>query len=154
MSAKAGRKKILAVASGGGHWIQLRRIAPAFEAHDVTYVTVERTYKEQVGDASFKVVVDATRWNKFKMLWMLLQMFWIVSTLRPNVVVSTGAVPGYFAIRLARLFGARSIWIDSIANVEVLSLAGQNIGRYADLWLTQWPHLASDAGPEFRGAVM
>jgi len=37
------------------------------------------------------------------------------------VIVSTGAAPGYFAIVLGRLFGARTIWIDSMANIENLS---------------------------------
>ena len=34
------RPKLLAVSSGGGHWVQLLRIAPAFENCDVTFVTV------------------------------------------------------------------------------------------------------------------
>jgi hypothetical protein len=58
------------------------------------------------------------------------------------------------AIRLGRLIGARTVWIDSIANVETLSLSGAKIGRYVDLWLTQWPHLAKPEGPEFKGAVI
>jgi hypothetical protein len=43
------RKKILAVSSGGGHWVQLLRLAPAFKGHDVVYVTVNRNYRGQVG---------------------------------------------------------------------------------------------------------
>lgn len=148
------RKKILAVASGGGHWVQLRRVAPAFEGCDVTYVTVEPSYKDQVGDADFKVVIDATRWNKFKLILMLLQIVWILIRVRPDVVISTGAAPGYFALRFGKLLGARTVWIDSIANIEVLSLSGQKIGPKASLWLTQWAHLAKDEGPEFRGAVL
>jgi hypothetical protein len=31
-------KKVLAVASGGGHWVQLLRLQPAFVHHKVTYV--------------------------------------------------------------------------------------------------------------------
>jgi hypothetical protein len=69
-------------------------------------------------------------------------------------VISTGALPGYFALRLAKLFGARTVWIDSIANAEELSMSGQKVRPYADLWLTQWAHLASAGGPEFRGSVL
>lgn len=32
---------ILAVASGGGHWIQLLRLAPAFAGADVHYATTD-----------------------------------------------------------------------------------------------------------------
>jgi len=61
---------------------------------------------------------------------------------------------GYFALRFGKLFGARTIWIDSMANAEELSKSGKEVGRYADLWLTQWEHLASSEGPRFIGAVL
>ena len=73
---------------------------------------------------------------------------------RPDVVVSTGAAPGYFCLKFAKWVGARTVWIDSIANADCLSLAGEKAGRYADLWLTQWPHLARPDGPHYRGAVL
>ena len=85
---------------------------------------------------------------------MALQILWILLRTRPHIVVSTGAAPGYFAVRLGKLLGARTIWIDSIANVEKLSLSGQRIGRHADLWLTQWPHLAGPKGPHFLGGIL
>jgi hypothetical protein len=57
------------------------------------------------------------------------------------------------------MMGARTIWLDSIANVDELSLSGQMAGRFADLWLTQWPHLteADSLGqrrPAFAGTVL
>ena len=58
------------------------------------------------------------------------------------------------ALRLGRLLGARTIWLDSIANVDELSLSGLKARRHADLWLTQWPHLARPEGPFYMGAVM
>ena len=70
-----------------------------------------------------------------------------------DVVLSTGAAPGYFAILFGRLVGARTIWLDSIANVEQVSMSGQMVRRHADLWLTQWPHLAHEDGPECAGRV-
>jgi exopolysaccharide biosynthesis glucuronosyltransferase PssD len=73
---------------------------------------------------------------------------------RPDVVISTGAAPGYIAIRLGKLLGAKTVWLDSIANVEHLSMSGALVGRYADLWLTQWPHLEKEDGPRFKGAVL
>lgn len=146
--------KVMAVASGGGHWVQLRRVAPAFEGADVVYVTVEPSYRSQVGDARFRLVVDATRWNKVRLLRMLLQIALIVISERPDVVISTGAAPGYFAIRLGKLLGARTMWIDSIANVEHLSMSGQKIMKHADRCLTQWEHLAEESGAEFSGAVL
>ncbi|MCA9449678.1 MAG: UDP-N-acetylglucosamine--LPS N-acetylglucosamine transferase, partial [Candidatus Omnitrophica bacterium] len=78
----------------------------------------------------------------------------ILLRVKPDVILSTGAAPGYMAIRLGRLFGAKTIWLDSIANVEELSLSGQQVGKFTDLWLTQWPHLAQPEGPKFEGSVL
>lgn len=148
------KPKVLAVASGGGHWVQLRRLAPAFDGAEVVYLTVEPSYRSQVGDAKFRVVIDATRWNKVRLARMLVQIAWVVLTERPDVVISTGAAPGYFAIRIGKLLGARAMWIDSIANVEHLSMSGQKIMQHADRCLTQWEHLASGSGAEHAGAVL
>jgi len=146
--------RVLAVASGGGHWVQLQRLRPAFAGCDVAFVTVNNAYKSDVEGERFYTITDATRWNKLKLLKMAAQLVWIVLRERPDVVISTGAAPGYFAIRLAKAMGARAVWLDSIANVEQLSMAGEKVGPHADLWLTQWSHLARENGPRFEGAVL
>lgn len=149
-----GRGKVLAVASSGGHWVQLRRVVPAFEDSEVVYVTVIESYRSQVPENRFYCVNDATRWNKLGLILLALRLAWIIVKERPAVVISTGAAPGYFAILLGRLLGARTIWIDSMANIEDLSMSGSRAGRFADLWLTQWPHLAKAEGPHYGGSVL
>ena len=148
------KPKVLAVASGGGHWVQLLRTLPAFADCDVAFVTVSDAYREQVSRHRFYAVNDATRWNKLGLLRLFARLVMIALRERPDVIISTGAAPGYMTIRIGRLLGARTIWIDSIANVERLSLSGQKIGALADMWLTQWPHLACADGPAFQGAVL
>jgi UDP-N-acetylglucosamine:LPS N-acetylglucosamine transferase len=147
-------KKVLAIASGGGHWIQLMRLKPAFEGHEVAYVSTNHGYSSDVAPARLYVVVDASRWNKVKMLLLTLQTAWILIKERPQVVLSTGAAPGYFGLRFGKLLGARTLWIDSIANAEEVSLSGRLARRHADLWLTQWPGLARPGGPDYRGRVI
>jgi len=148
------RTKVLAVASSGGHWVQLRRVVPAFADCEVVYVTVLESYRSQVPENRFYSVNDATRWNKPALLALALRLAWIIVKERPTVVISTGAAPGYFAIVLGHWFGAKTIWIDSMANIEELSMSGSRAGRYADLWLTQWPHLAGADGPHYGGSVL
>ena len=148
------RGKVLAVASSGGHWVQLLRIAPAFEGFEVVYVTVLKSYRSQVPTNKFYCVNDANRWTKFAMVPLVIKLAWIIGKERPDVVVSTGAAPGYFALLLGRLFGAKTIWIDSITNIDCLPMSGSLVGRHAHLWLTQWPHLAKTEGPHYGGAVL
>ncbi len=148
------RRKILGVSSGGGHWVELIRLAPAFENHEVAYATVSESYRQEAGAARFYTVQDVTRWDIPRWGLTIAKLLWILWRERPDVVVSTGALPGYFALRLAKWFGARTVWLDSIANVEELSMSGQKVGRHADLWLTQWPQLARPGGPSYRGTVL
>ena len=155
--------RILAVASGGGHWVQLFRLRPSWAGCDVTYVTTTADFADEVrADADargeprprYVVVPEANRWQKVRLAKLLMRIAATVLVTRPDVVVSTGAAPGYFALRLARLFGAKTIWVDSIANAEELSLSGRKIGRHADVWLTQWEELATKSGPQYWGAVI
>jgi len=147
-------KKILAVASGGGHWVQLLRMAPAFNDHTVVFVSTQESHRVQVQPSRFYIVKDGNRWQKVRLLRMAAKLLFIMVRERPDIVVSTGAAPGYFGLRFGKMMGARTIWVDSIANAERLSLSGQHAGRFADLWLTQWAHLAKPRGPLFKGSVI
>lgn len=121
----------------------------------MVYVTVSDDYRASLDPASRLCVVrDATRWNRFGLVLQAIQVFWIVLRERPDIVLTTGAAPGYFALRVGKLLGARTVWIDSIANANELSMAGERAGKFADLWLTQWPHLARSDGPKYCGEVI
>jgi UDP-N-acetylglucosamine:LPS N-acetylglucosamine transferase len=155
------RKTVVAIASQGGHWVQLRRMRAAWADCRVIYVTTHAGYRSEVArsepDAGFLTVPDASLWQKFRLLWQAVTVAWILLRYRPDAVVTTGAAPGYFAIRIGRLLGARTVWVDSIANGETLSLSGRKAGPHASMWLTQWPHLAepetaAPSGPRYRGA--
>lgn len=147
--------KILAISSGGGHWIQLLRLRPAFDGCRVVYATVLEGYRSDLDEkAEFRVVPDSNRSNMLGLIRSAWSIFWLVYRLRPDVVVSTGAAPGYFGVRFGKWLGARVIWIDSIANAEELSMSGAKAGEFSDLWLTQWPHLAKENGPRHFGNVL
>jgi UDP-N-acetylglucosamine:LPS N-acetylglucosamine transferase len=146
--------KLLAIASGGGHWVQLQRLRPLLDTLDVTYVSVERAYADDVPGCPLHVVRDASRWNKLGLVVQACQVLWVLLRRRPSVVLSTGAAPGCFGIVFGKLLGARTIWIDSLANVERMSLSGRLVRPFADLWLTQWPHLDRPEGPRYAGAVL
>ena len=144
-------KRVLAVASQGGHLIQLMRLKPVFDRFQTSFVSNQ--YREGMGK-DFTPIIDANSDEKLKLILLFLQMFWIMLRKRPQVVISSGAAPGYFAMLIGKMMGARTIWIDSIANAEELSLSGKKAGTFADMWLTQWPDLAQPTGPQFKGRVL
>lgn len=143
--------------------MQLMRLAPAWRGCDVTYITTDPQIAPVLFEAArsagepqpgLEIIVEANRWHKLRLIRQFLQLVLILGRLRPDAVITTGAAPGYFALRLAKLFGARTVWIDSVANAEELSLSGKKVRPYADLWLTQWPHLATPDGPKCLGSVL
>jgi UDP-N-acetylglucosamine:LPS N-acetylglucosamine transferase len=145
---------VLAISSGGGHWLQLLRLGPAFEGLDVAFATLDANCRVDVGAARFYVVRDGSRWNKLKLIVSAFSVLLVLLRERPFFVISTGAAPGLFGIIFGKLLRSRTIWVDSIANAEQLSMSGRIAGRWADLWLTQWPELARPGGPEYAGTVL
>ena len=149
-------RKILAIASGGGHWVQMRRIMPAFEGLDVFYVSVDPSSAADVpGRRLLRRSRRVSRRDRIGFAVLVAQLVRILLRERPDVVITTGSAPCLVALGLAKTFlRARTIWIDSIANAERLSSSGAQARRVADVWLTQWEHLARPGGPEYWGAVL
>jgi hypothetical protein len=148
------RRRVLAISSGGGHWVELLRLRAAFDGHELVWCTVSEAYRIQVPGERFHTVRDVTRWDRLGLLACAGEVLTVLLQVRPDVVVSTGALPGFFGVLLGKALGARTIWLDSLANVEELSMSGRRVGPLADLWLTQWRELARPEGPLYRGAVV
>ncbi len=147
--------KVLVVASGGGHWIQMRRLRPAFAGLEVAFASVHSAYAEEVPGHRFYAIRDVTRWDRIGLAILVAQLTFILLRERPHVVVTTGSAPGMIALALAKcLLRSRTMWIDSIANCEQISGSGARAKRFSDVWLTQWPHLQRTSGPDCWGAVL
>lgn len=153
----------MVVASAGGHWVQMMRMRKAWGDLAAIYVSTDpelagiviQMCRDEGNPApKFVTVIDANLCEKLRLAQQLCQILLAVLRYRPDVIITTGAAPGYFALRFGKLIGSRTIWIDSMANAEELSKSGKEAQKYADLWLTQWEHLASPEGPHFMGAVL
>lgn len=146
--------RLLAVSSGGGHWVQMLRLRPAFLGTEVHFASVEHSSARQVSPAPFHHFPDANKDHPFRLIRTAFRLAVIVARVRPHVVISTGAAGGYLAIRIARLIGARTMFIDSIANAHELSVSGRLSKGVADRVLSQWPGVAESHAIEFCGAVI
>jgi UDP-N-acetylglucosamine:LPS N-acetylglucosamine transferase len=146
--------KVLAVASGGGHWKQLLRLRVLLDRYQTTYVTTIDGLPQEAGIETFRIVNDISRQDKIKMIKVFALLAFIVFKVRPNTVISTGAAPGLIVIILGRLIGARTLWIDSIANGDELSLSGRAAKIIAHKTISQWKGVAEKENVDYWGQLL
>lgn len=146
--------KVLAISSQGGHWIQLKRLLPAFEDSELVLISTFTSPPSLINNKSkYYSVVDASRWNKLRLIKQAFQVSLLVLKERPDKIITTGASVGVWAILAGRIIGSKTIWVDSIANYSKLSLSGKLVKKVATCHLTQWSHLVSDK-TIFKGSVI
>jgi len=135
--------KVCLAASAGGHLSQLLKVVGVCRKQGTFVVTTSDAVRGNLHEyGKVYVVGECNREHPFRVVSVLLHCAGIILRERPDVVVSTGAAPGCLICFLGKLAGAKIVWMDSITNVERLSLSGRMIRLIADLFLVQWPELA------------
>jgi UDP-N-acetylglucosamine:LPS N-acetylglucosamine transferase len=148
--------RVCLAASAGGHLTQLLRIMRGCqERADFVVITSDVVRDGLSGFGEVYVVGECNREHPFRTASVLIHCARIIRREKPDIVISTGAAPACLLCLLAKLRGAKVVWVDSITNVMRLSLSGRIIRPFADLFLVQWPELAEQySGVEYAGAVM
>ncbi len=126
----------------------------AFADADVTFITTLDGLGERAGLDNVRVVPDCNRDRPMQAVRCAVALLALLLRIRPDVVISTGALPGVIAIVIARRLGAQTVWVDSIANAEEPSMAGGKAKSHAVLWLSQWPDVAAREGGHYAGSVL
>ncbi|MFC1773651.1 PssD/Cps14F family polysaccharide biosynthesis glycosyltransferase [Pseudomonadota bacterium] len=138
--------KICVGASAGGHMNQLLKLLevscdwpqkPAF------YITTLPQLAEKLETYGRTYVIgECNRLHPLMTVHVFIKAVKLIFSERPDVVITTGSLPLAIVCMAAKFCGAKIVWIDSIANVEKLSMSGAMVRYFADLFLTQWPELA------------
>ena len=147
---------ICLASSTGGHLTQLLRLVGSWQQYDTIYVSTADIVAKKLRQYGRTFIVgECNRQHPFRVIQVFYRCVKIVSREHPDVVISTGAAPGFLFCLTAKIFGAKIVWIDSIANVERLSFSGWLVRPIADLFLTQWQELADRYHKvEYVGAVI
>jgi UDP-N-acetylglucosamine:LPS N-acetylglucosamine transferase len=156
VSGKETPVKICLVASAGGHLSQLLKIVPAVDGYEAFVVTTsEAVRKNLVPLGRVHVVGECNRQHRLQVVRVFLACWRILRREKPDVILSTGAAAGCLCCFLGKLRGAKVVWVDSITNVDRLSLSGRLVRRIADLFIVQWPALAQKyRGTEYIGTIV
>jgi beta-1,4-N-acetylglucosaminyltransferase len=150
------KNKICLAASGGGHLTELLRLSDSWKDYETFFVTTVPVVEDELkGSGHVYVVGECNRQHFILVVHVLLRCIRVIIKERPDVVISTGAAAGCMICFIAKMFGAKIVWIDSITNVEEISLSGRMVRYIADLFLVQWPELLSKyKNVEFAGTLI
>ena len=139
------KKKVMFIASTGGHLNELMQLKKLFNDYDYSIVT-EKTksnlsLKNKYGKR-ISYVIYGTKDHKITYLFKLFFNCWIelftYIKIRPKYIVTTGAHIAGPMCCIGKIFGSKIIFIETLANSETKTVTGKIVYKFADLFVVQW----------------
>jgi UDP-N-acetylglucosamine:LPS N-acetylglucosamine transferase len=153
---KRERRGCLLVASSGGHLLQLVQLRADWAPDERHWVTFDKPDARSLLEGERDVIFAHHPTNRSvrNLVRNLVLAVRVVRRLRPQAVVTTGAGVAVPFCYVARLFGARVIYIESFSRITEPSLTGRLVHPVATRFFVQWPELVARFDKaEYRGAV-
>jgi UDP-N-acetylglucosamine:LPS N-acetylglucosamine transferase len=131
--------RALLVASTGGHLLQLHRLRPWWAGHERLWVTFDKPDARSLLEGERVVwAYHPTTRNVVNLVRNLFLALRVVRRERPDVVVSDGAGVAFPFFVVARLLGARTVYVEVYDRVDSRTLTGRLCSPISDLFLVQW----------------
>ena len=122
--------------------MEVKQLAPVYEKYDHFYFTFKGGVADEMKKtARVRAIPNIVRQNPISWIIGAALSAQAVLAERPDVVISTGAGVAVFFCVFAKLLGAKLIFIESMANVEMPTLTARFLYPFADLFIVQWPGL-------------
>jgi beta-1,4-N-acetylglucosaminyltransferase len=140
--------KICLVCSHGGHFVEMLRLRSAFEGHDVFWIShdgyMTRELRDHLGLNAYLIPVRFKRSSLLADMWDIARAeFRVFFREKPDLVVTTGSEICIPMCCLAKVYGKKSVFVESLCRVNSLSATGRIMYPIVDLFLVQWPDLAN-----------
>lgn len=139
--------KVCLGASSGGHMTELLALINNTEGwpyQPSLFVTTRELWAKKLREKGRTYIVgECDRHKPVKMMMTLIRAFFFVLKERPDIIITTGSLPIAIVCLVSKLFKTKILWIDSVAQIEELSMSGKLMLKYADVILTQWPEVAT-----------
>lgn len=137
-------KRVLFIASTGGHLSELFQLKPLFEKYK-SYLITEKTKSTKSLAKKFKRVNYLVYGTKdhlfsyiFKFSYNCIKSLVLYIKIRPKVIVTTGTHTAIPICYIGKLFGSKIIFIETFANSKSKTLSGKVIYPIADKFIVQW----------------
>jgi beta-1,4-N-acetylglucosaminyltransferase len=134
--------KIAIACSPGGHMIQARKLALIYGKYDYFYFTFKGTVADSLKyDNKVIAIGNITRSNPLSWFTGFFSSLYYALKERPDAVITTGAGVVVFFCLFSKLFGAKIIFIESMAKINKPTLTAKMLYPFSDLFIVQWPQL-------------
>lgn len=122
--------------------VEVRRLASVYEKYNHFYFTFSGgVAKELAKKMRVRTVPNITKLNPLSWISGFILSCYIAVMEKPDIVISTGAGVVVFFCVFAKLFGAKLIFIESMAGVERPTLTARMLYPFSDLFIVQWEGL-------------
>ncbi|MBD2666008.1 glucosyltransferase [Richelia sinica FACHB-800] len=134
--------KFLLVCSSGGHFKALQQLHPFWENQERLWVTFRTaTTEAELTEEKVFWAYSPTNRNFPNFCRNLLLAWQVIRKNRPDVIISTGAGVAVPFLILGKLFGKKTIFIESITRINTLSLSAKLTLPFLSILYVQWPQL-------------
>jgi beta-1,4-N-acetylglucosaminyltransferase len=151
-------KKVLVVASGGGHVDQAVAVLPCLHGAHIELATYAGVVAPTAEDIAVKKLHRMFLWGEviglklaFSLCVNFVQFLILLVRNRPDVILSTGSEMAIPAFLIGRCMpGTVLIHLETAIRVHDLSLSGKVLLRLSDYFFVQWPGLEEKYKGEVR----
>jgi UDP-N-acetylglucosamine:LPS N-acetylglucosamine transferase len=135
--------EVVLACSAGGHLLQLLALREAWAGRDVLWVTDDTSDARSLLAGERVVYAHWPTARNARTAAKNLRLAWeVIGRERPRVLVTTGAGTAVPFAWVARLRGARLVYVESLTRIEQPSLSLRLLAPFADRVYVQWPELA------------
>ena len=143
MVKREKKYRVCLTASAGGHTSQLLKLSESWRGYDTFWITTTDVLRQKLQKyGKVYLIGECNHEHPLRVILVVLRCINVILHERPDIVISTGAAAGCIVCFLSKLLCAKVVWLDSITNVERISLSGRMVRHISDLFLVQWPELA------------
>lgn len=134
--------KVLLVSSTGGHFNALQKLSPFWSQHDSCWVTFRTRSTESILQSQRVYwAYGPTNRSIVNLIRNFVLTFKVLFVERPDLILSTGAGVSVPIIILGKIFGCRTIFVESFTRVKELSLSARLILPFLDQIYVYWREL-------------
>ncbi|MBQ9011209.1 MAG: polysaccharide biosynthesis protein [Bacilli bacterium] len=141
------KKKVMFIASTGGHLSELMELESLFKYYDSCLIT-EKTSSNMALSNKYNHVHYLVYGTKDHMLTYPFKLFvncfksvYYFVKYRPRFIVTTGAHTAGPMCYIGKMFGSKIIFIESMANSSTKTITGKLVYPIADLFVVQWKEM-------------